>query len=192
MQILDDLGRAIVQEPTKIQVDILHPSWTQKLLIKLKIIKPYREYILKPTTLGRLILISRLMLHFDIKPFEEKKVLENTYTLAGDKGHILAEVIAIAISNSRDKPPPGLINFIIDNFSIIDINRISAIVLNNLNVTDFLSTIISLTGVNILADPDAAAKDAGRRKREISPNDVGEIIASTDLSEVSQSTSVGV
>lgn len=164
-KVIRRMADQLVEKPIVIKIEILKPSLKEKAFIQLGIRKSYRSFTLKPIVLGKLIQISKLLLKIDMEQVDKSNLILETALLANAQGYALAEIIATALTTKKHASKK-LIEFIVENVTVKDLQYLAMIVVSSLDVSDFLSTITTLTGINLL-------------KSEVSPQRE-EIIASTD------------
>jgi hypothetical protein len=172
-EVLNRLSDTATQKPIKLKIEIVNLSRWDRVLVSIGLKKKYREFEIKPLVYGKLIQISSLILSFGAKlvSINREEYKDGAYSMANDHGIKLAEIIAIAISKER-YPSPSLRKFILDNLTVPELFEVVKLVTGQLEVNSFLSSIILLTGINVL-------------KSEVSPLESVETIARTGLSAAS-------
>lgn len=163
------MASALTDEARTFRVIVLHPTRWQKVLYKLKISRRYKEFKMKPLVLGKMVDISRLMIEIDTSGFTKNNIYEKASRLVISTSAIFAEIVAIAVCESR-KPSKSDIKFLYDNLSVKQIAAAAGAVMQQNDLTSFLSGIASIKGVNIL---------------EANPEVVEESLASTESLEAS-------
>ncbi len=148
--ILNKVGDAALQKPVELEVDIISPGRFQRILQHLGLMAKKRKLVLHPITLGNLIRISQQMLAIDINLFRQENLLESNYKAIQLHGNTIARIIAIAVNNSKSDPPASLVRFIVNNFTAKELLQTLGIVLRQMNITDFMTSIISVRGLNVL------------------------------------------
>ncbi len=142
------IADAILQEGIDFHIDVDK----QNILHRIGILKKSRKFIIKPLVAGTLIRISRLMV--DMKFPETDINKDDIYTLGItliDSNMIkVVELIAYAVINSEKKPDKKLIKFLRTNLTQKEIYEIVRIIVTQLDVTNFMSTIISIKGMSLL------------------------------------------
>jgi len=68
----------------------------------------------------------------------------------------MASVVALAIRNCDTPADTRLVNFILRNFTTKELMGVLAIVVKQMDLTSFMSSIISVKGLNVLANQDHA------------------------------------
>lgn len=121
---------------------------------------------MRPITLGNLVRISRLLLEMDTRDIDMGNILEANYKLIADHGLQLARMIALAVHNQRSEPPDRLVHFIRDHFSARELAQAAGIVLKQMDLQSFMTTIISVKKMTVM-----------------SPKEQGRLIASGEQSE---------
>jgi hypothetical protein len=158
---LEQVSDVTLDKTLTITVDVQAQSWYRRLLQKWGILPKKRVFELKPAYLGTLVRISRILLSIDLKRFGAKEdqtshLLEMNYqAIVNHSGH-LAEIVALAISNKDKEPPASLVSFIIRNFTTQEMLGVLGLVLKQMDLTSFMSSIISVRGLNVLERQPAA------------------------------------
>lgn len=174
--ILADASDKLLQEPITIEVDIRPQSWFQSVLQRTGIMKKKRRFVIHPITLGSLIRISKYLLSINIEPKTAmKSLLESSYHAMGDHGEKLAFIVAVAIQNNRHKPSDALVNMVLENFTSKELLSVCTVVLQQMDLSNFLTTIISIRGMNILENRTVNVN--GVEPDEVSPLTQGRNIA---------------
>ncbi len=173
---LSTVADATLAQPITMEVDVIPQGWLHKLLQKWGVRDKKRVFTLRPITLGNLMRISRILLEIDIKKILDSGVnfLEGSYQAMDQHSEKLAEVVAISITNRKDKPSRRLIEFICNNFTSTELVGVISIVIKQMNVSGFMTSIISIRGLTIL-------EPAG----EVNPEEQGSRIAPGILSAAS-------
>lgn len=159
-QILNDAADTLTSKPITIEVDIIHKTWIDKLLIKLKRRSNKRTFEMHPVNLGSLIKISKELIDIDMKLFDGNNLLESNYILIEKYAEKMARIIAIAVVNKKDDPPNSLIQFFLNNLTANELFKIASIVLQQMQLADFMHTIISIKGTNVLQMTSASVTSA--------------------------------
>lgn len=158
---LQQVSDVTLEQAVTITVDI-HPQYkVTALLQRWGILPAKRVFTLKPIYLGTLIRISKLLLSVELKLPEKKQssgpgLLEANYNAICEHGYSLAEIVALALQNNRHGANPKLIAFIMDNFTSNEIMGVLTIVLKQMDLTSFMTSIISVRGLNVLDNQKAA------------------------------------
>lgn len=174
-EILNQVASVATQKPIELEVDILPANSVHRLLQRWKVLSLKRVFIMRPITYGNLIRISNLLLGIDMKVFDMKNPLESNYQAITQHAETIAKVVAIAIHNSRSEPPATLARFILFNFTSDEMLSTLSIVLKQMNVAGFMSSIISIRGLNVLESGIVSAMNVSGN--EMSPMDQGSQIA---------------
>lgn len=149
--VLKQAADAIISKPVSLDIDHISARWWEKIAIRLRILPAKRRFEVKPATLGTMIRISQLLLDIDPNIFKsEGTALDSNYQIYSAHGEKIARVIAAAIENRESEPSERLVSFIKNNLSAGELMAVIKIVLQQLNVMGFMSTIISLRGMSLL------------------------------------------
>lgn len=170
--ILEKVADTTLGSPLKLVVDVHTKNKLHGWLQKRKIAATKKVLTIQPIVLGNLVRISTLLLSIDPGSLSEKDLQESSYKLMKEHGETIARVIAIACHNKREDPPQSLVDFILWHFSPIESRKVLAIVIKQMEVQNFMTTIISARGLNVL---DSEPKKNG--KSEMSPLTQGRKIA---------------
>lgn len=161
---LEKVSDAILEQPMTITVDVIPQNWYQTKLQQWGITAKQRVYQLRPLTLGTLIRISRILLGINMALPDRDRILEVNYETIDKHGEKLAKIIALAIRNNRQEADKGLIRFILQNFSSKEMFGVLGLVVQQMDLTSFMSSIISIKGMNVLAEKSAGATSANGKE----------------------------
>jgi hypothetical protein len=148
--ILAGVADTATDRPIEINVEILPANRVYAFLQAKGLYPKVKKFIIRPITLGNLIRISKLLLGIDMTIFDRSAILESNYLLIERHTRQLAQIVAIAIHNSRQEPPESLVNLVVDNFSSKELLGTIHIVLKQMDISNFMSSIISVRGLNVL------------------------------------------
>lgn len=172
---IDKIADTVLQQDIKITFDVRPTSWVHGFLQKLnmwpfkKLYPLQQTYCLKPITLGTLIKISKLLIDIDMSVFDMKNLLESNYQAIVKHGGTVARIAAIAIHGRPGDVPADIVNAVLNNFTTRELQGTMQVILGQMNVQDFMFSIISIKGMNM----------------EMSPSNQEETIAPGPLSAVS-------
>ncbi len=178
-EILSQVSEKVLQESVTITVDIRPSNWFESIMQRMGLMKSKRVFTVHPITMGTLLRISKYLL--SIKVDMSVKDLRRSYMVISEHAETMATIIAIAIQNSKRGPDKKLINLIMDNFKSKELLGVCAVILYQMDPLNFLNTITSMTGLNILESRDADVQTA--KKNGVSPSTQGSYIAPGILSE---------
>ena len=146
-QILTDTINSLLAEGVDFFVKYDNPG----ILRRIGLLPKEKRFVIYPIKLGTLILISKEILSIDVGPAVSEKddaidiVIRNIATNT-DK---LVKIIAIAITNSP-ADTSRLEAFIRKNMTPKEMYSILKIVISQMDVKDFLSSIMSVRGMSLL------------------------------------------
>lgn len=164
---LEKVSDAILEQPATITVDVIPQNGIQRKMQHWGITAKQRVYTIRPLTLGTLIRISRILLGINMALPDRDKILEVNYETIDKHGEKLARIIALAIRNNRSEPDEKLEKFILQNFNCKEMFKVLSLVVSQMDLTNFMSSIISIKGMNVLADRSASVTSANGK--EVSP-----------------------
>lgn len=148
--ILSSTTDTLLEKPVVLEIDRLTLTWWERIAIRFRLIKAKRIFVLKPATLGTMIRISKLVLKIDGNTYRDKTLLEGSYSAFEQHGHDLAQIVALALNNRKEEPSNKLIDFILNNLTGKELLSVCKLVLQQLDVASFMSTIISVRGMSLL------------------------------------------
>lgn len=150
IETLERVVDTTLEKPFTISVNIEHVGRIERLLQSWGIKPKQRVFELTPITLGNMIRISKLLLRIDEKILDKENLLDSNYQILSDHGEKLAEIIAIAISNNKIGPSESLIKLVKEEFTPKIMLRTFAEIIMQMNVKDFMHSIILVRGFNVL------------------------------------------
>jgi hypothetical protein len=148
-EILKKAAETIVSKPIKIKIDIVNPTFKEKILLKLKRIKPFREFEVRPLTYGKLMQITEILTSMDVEQFIGGDLQQACYSLLKDFKNNHAEILAIALTPGR-KPCGKIKDYIIDNTTPQEGLKLCSIVLKQMDLSSFISSIVLMNGLKLL------------------------------------------
>jgi len=153
---LRQVSDATLQEPLTITVDIRPQGKIHGRLQTWGVRPKQRVFLLAPITLGSLIRISKLLLGIHLRlpgqslDGKEGALLQMNYEAIEKHTEQMAEIIAIAFQNNRQPASKSMVNFIMENFTTHEMQGVLALVLQQMDLTNFMRSIISVKGLNVL------------------------------------------
>jgi hypothetical protein len=148
--VLDEVRKAVTEEATTFEMDIKPLTGMHALLQKMRILPKKKRYLIGPSTLGTMTRISTLVMAVEISDIGRENFLQANFMIAKDHGEKLAEIIALAITNSKKYPEKKLIMELFYNLTPTDLLNIVSIVLHSLDVKSFIATIALIKSLNVL------------------------------------------
>ena len=148
-QIHRDTAEVILQEGIDFYVTYNNPGWLRRK----GILKKERHFIIKPIVAGTLIRISKIMTDMDFaETIKRDDFISTGIELMAKDAEILIQIIALAITNSEQKPSVSLLKFLRINLTMDEILQIISFVLKQMNVSDFMNSIILIKGMSLLKE----------------------------------------
>lgn len=123
-----------------------------RLLQKLRLAERKKTFVISPLTLATMARISDLIRGIDIDPLRSGNMLPGIYQIVHGHAKTCAEVVALAITNSKERPTRELIEFLYTNLTAKELSAITEYVVQSLDLSNFTNTIILLHGINILEE----------------------------------------
>jgi len=148
------VSTTVNQDPTEITVVIspinkIHEK-LQDIKLLSKLFTKQRSFLIYPLKMGSLLKISTLLLSIDKDILDKNNLLDSNYKAVQQHSKTLCKIIAIAIHNRKSDPPAALVNLIMQQFAPSAILSVLMVVLKAMDVSSFMSCIISIRGLNIL------------------------------------------
>lgn len=164
IETLNKVAETTLEQPMIITVDLIHGGWFQKLIQRLGLRPKQRVFEVKPITLGNLIRISQILLKIDEHILDQKNILPSIYQALSKHGSDLAEVVAIAVINTKAGPSQAVINMVREEFTPDELARTLSMIITRMNVSDFMQSIILIRGLNVLE-----SEQKKEPKKKVSP-----------------------
>lgn len=150
--ILSASADTLLDNSVRVEIEVLNPRWWERKAMKFGWLPSKRSFLIKPATLGTMIRISHALLAIEIDSLKSNKsALDANYQVFENHGNVLAEVVAMAIRNTKEKPDKRLVHFLQENLNGKELFSITQIVIKQLDVLSFMSTIISIRGMSLLS-----------------------------------------
>jgi hypothetical protein len=149
---LERVADTVLNEPVEITVDVISPRrvWWKFW------IEPVRKRVFKiqQITYGNLIRISKLLLSVEVDEnfLTSAKLMDQTFTILSKHGDTITRIVATALHNKKSEPPTELIDFVKHNFSSKELFEVFSIILRQMDITSFISTIITMKGLSVLEE----------------------------------------
>jgi len=178
-EILKKVSDAVTQKAITFEIDVLPKNWLGRLLQRLKLMPKKRGFSINPLTLNQLQKISKILLPITLNDFTPDGVLR----LMIDHARDCAEIVAIAVLESRQHPTKKMVDTFFLNLAKDDMTIALNIVLRQMSVLNFISTIASIRSLNTLETKGVSAKSAS--ESGVNPQNQGSQIAPGTLSAVS-------
>lgn len=129
----------------------------RNLLHKWGILPSERKFVIYPIVLGTLLKISEELLEVDSQEFESLKEKEGGSEILdiGVRNIIknkdkMIKIIAYGIINANKEPSKKLLKFLNANLTAKEALKIVLVVIRKMDVTDFLASIVSMKGMNLI------------------------------------------
>jgi hypothetical protein len=148
---IDKIPEVLEQKAIKIQFDVKRTG-IYRLLQKIKLIEEKKTYEIKPLTLGSLMRISKEVEGISDELFNQKddNLMAANIKAMGAHSEALARVIAIGLSGRKGEPSTRIVNDVLNNFTPSDMMKVLNIILKQMNVMGFMSSIISIKGMSLV------------------------------------------
>lgn len=143
--ILKKAADTLLEKPQEIVLKVNNPG----VLHHMRILPKSRKFQIKPLTLGNLVRISQILLEVEFNTQAEDIWTESLKAIR-QHARRMVMVAAYAIHGKRSEPPVRLIKFLEDNLNAMELNQVLVIVISQMNITDFMTSIISIKGMSLL------------------------------------------
>jgi hypothetical protein len=148
--ILAQVGKAIIQQPRTVEIEIKPKNWLQKLLMKKGFLKSKKVFTIHPILVGNRYRISVRSLKIPDDLFSGNYGETEIMKAMADHTDDLIYVVAVCIQNNKKEPSKALLQYLrwIDDAKFYDLLDGS---LAMLGVTDFIKSIILIKGQNVIS-----------------------------------------
>ena len=150
------VSRAILEQGVDFTVTIERPKLVERLLAKLGLYSLKRVFVIKPLCLGTSFKISTLLEEIDVRSHID------SYGDILKHAEKLVEIVALAIVNSDEEPSNRVRRFLRRNLTAVELLKIVNLVVDQLNIMDFLSATVSIKGMSLFE----TAKDETTTKEQ--------------------------
>ena len=162
-EILQQAAKAITQDAFTFEVDVISERRYGYFFKKKR--EEKRAFSIQPLKLGTLERISVMLLDIGvtISDFKEDNILFLSYKLASGHAAQISKIVALAVTNTEAMPPSGLATFFLWHLDVKELSQVMAIVIKQMEVGNFVSTTVSMCGLNILPSVEQQPeKEAGQ------------------------------
>ncbi|HEV7333240.1 MAG TPA: hypothetical protein VGN63_19550 [Flavisolibacter sp.] len=155
-QTLEHAADSLLHEGVTITVDVKPVDKIESALQRIGWMPKKRSFTIKPLVLGSLVRISKLMLSIDKDAINKDsiqdrfKLFNTNYELMEKHSRQIAEVIAVAVTNTKAAPSRETVEFFLYNLTPQDLMRVLTIVLQQIDVESFTASIISMRGLSVI------------------------------------------
>ena len=149
---LNKTADTILDEPIELGFDIKPDGKWDRFCQWIGVKPKYATFKVKGATLRNMIRISRLLLKVDLIQLPNESIIDWGYRIVLAEAERMADIIAIAIHNSKSDRPQYLVDLILDNFDSAELKAISNLIMDRLNVSDFIGSIASVRTINLLTE----------------------------------------
>ena len=152
---------AVLQEGIDFYVTIEHPNVIRRLLRKTE-----RHFVIKPLYLGTLLRISRIMV--DMKLPEQVgrgDWMDQGVKLMAGQTEQLLDIVSLAIHNREGNPDKRIKKLLRENVTPVELLALVSYVINQMNVQDFMKSIISIKGMSLINDGGQIARHPEKEVR---------------------------
>jgi len=153
-KVLKNVADTILQEGIDFYVDLNRLNILHRIGLRPKSVK----YIIKPLYLGTLIRISKLMVDISLP----EKIKQEDWNMKGIEmiskhSELLVDVLALAIHNRPGQPSNKTKRTILNNCTPEEIYAILTFVLHQMDVANFMKSIISIKGMSLIEREETIA-----------------------------------
>lgn len=156
----------LTEAPVTLDITIASRGRMHAWLQKIKLMPRKRSFLVRPATLGTLARISKLLLSIEVDDLSQEQFLNSSYLLASAHHRTIAEVLAVAVTNTREYPGEKLIDFLLHHLTARELLFCTSLLLKQMDLSNFIYSIISIKGLSVL-------QGAGKKnvKNEVSPQE---------------------
>ncbi len=160
-EILEQVSDIAAGTEVIITVDIRPVNTIHRIAQSIRLAPKKRVFIIGHLVLGTLIRVSKLLLSLDVKTglldkdkILGSKMLDASYNAIASHGETLAKIVALSIHNNSKPVSKDMVKFIERNFTSSEMLGVLKLVLRQMDLSNFLSSIISVRGLNVLEIPE--------------------------------------
>ena len=138
----------IFQEGIDFYITVANPG----ILHRLGIRKKQKYFVIYPLVMGTMVRISHELLEFTRigeEDLKEENILEFGLEQIMQHKDRMIKIIGLAVTNDREKPSKKLIRFLDRNLTANEMLQVLNIVVRQVDVKDFLKSIISIKGMSL-------------------------------------------
>ena len=165
---ISQAASSVTQQAIEFTMDVRPINQWQSFLQRTGLKPKVKTFSIQPVVLGNLQRISALLLSIlpEKTQVSNANLMDVAFQAAAKHAETLARICAIAIRNSRTEPPKSLVLELLSNMTAKEMVGILSIVLKQLDVSNFILSIISIRGLNVL-------ESEPRNQSEMSPMEQG-------------------
>ena len=157
---LQKVAETVLAEPVRVTVDIKPKNHWHRKAQAWGWMPKKKEFPITPICLATLLRISKILLTIDIRLHQDQhKLLNEIYQAIDRHAEKMAMIVALAIRNSDGPVDANLVAFILRNFTAKEIMTVLSVVVKQMDVSSFLSSIISIRGLNVLDTQEIASAE---------------------------------
>ena len=153
-QVKQDAIDSILEKGVDFTITIQNKS----ILNKLHLAPTERKFVIYPIKMGALLKISKILLDLDTEELvgamknegEKVNILDLGAKNIIENKDKLVKMIAYGIVNSEKEPSKKLIKFLNDNLTAKEGLRLMTLVVQQMDVSPFLASLVSIKGMNLL------------------------------------------
>lgn len=152
IETLKKVSNAVTQKPVEITVDIDPQSRIHEKLQRLlpKHFPKQKVFKIHPVKMGTLLRISELILPIEKDLFNGGSMIDANLQAIQKHAKTLCRVIALSIHNRKTEPSERLVNLIMEQFAPASLLQVLIVVLQQMDIKSFMSSIIFIRGLNLL------------------------------------------
>lgn len=159
-QTLKKVVDAAVQEPIGFRIHIKPKNKFHRWLQSKGIVPATKHFEISPLSLGTCMRISKILVDVQMM---NRGTMDEIIASFQNNSERLAEIVAIAVVNSKTLPSQKLVHFFLYKLSPDELKSLVEIVIDQMKLEAFMITIVSVKGLNVL--------------QTTSPNELRETIA---------------
>ena len=152
---IDSTVDAILEQPVKITIRVDNPTWKHKL----RLVQRSQTFILKPLVCGTILRISKVIesMELDKNGFDDKILMDVGVDQVVKNMNKMIEVVALAMTNTESGPSNSLRRYLLENARPSEIFTIIKIIIKQMNVMDFMTSIILIKGMSLFKKEEIIA-----------------------------------
>lgn len=125
----------------------------------LRLYKEEKDYLMQPLTMGTSMRISREILKITPENISQEEFMTVCYHAFDQYAPLVATVVALAITNTKKPPSQSLVELLLENLTPHELLQVMQVVVKQMDIQNFMTSIVSARGINILKVPETSPMD---------------------------------
>lgn len=160
--VLPKVAEVITEKPTEFKLEKKVFFFGEKLLIKLGFISNKRVFSIRPQRVVNIYRISGIVVKLELgKLFKTVDNIGAMMDFISRHGKDVFYIIACMIQNDENEPTKRMLKIVENELEMEDMAVVLKIAVNNYNISDFLTSITLIVGVDALKVAEVSPQEKG-------------------------------